>query len=92
MYEWDEAKNKSNKAKHDYSFEQMEFFNWDFAIEVDSQVVGQPPETRELIVGLLKLTLVAVVITERDNGTRIISLRGATRRERNLWIGEFYGK
>jgi len=86
-YEWDNKKNVANKAKHGIGFEDMERFDWDFAICVDAQTVDF--EERELWLGPIATNVVAVVIVERGNDTvRIVSLRLSTRAELTLWKKE----
>lgn len=83
-YEWDQAKNTANKAKHGLSFDDMNRFDWTFAICTDAQYVNG--EERELWVGPISLTLAAVVTVERTGGVvRIVSLRRATNTEITLW-------
>lgn len=86
-YEWDDTKNAANKAKHGIPFEDMERFDWDFAICVDAQTVDF--EERELWLGPIATNIVAVVTVERGNDTvRIVSLRPSTRAEFTLWKKE----
>ena len=85
--EWDSAKNDENFAKHGISFDEaselllsradcMEVFDNAHSDEED-RFVAIGPITRGIIV---------VVFTERDEETiRIISARGATRRERRSY-------
>jgi uncharacterized DUF497 family protein len=60
-YEWDEAKNRNNLAKHGLSFEDAEQ------------------------AGLLAGRLVVIAHAQRDEGTRIISMRKGNRREQKIY-------
>lgn len=78
-YEWDEEKNRANKAKHGIGFEAMEGFLWRSAVTgIDDDDYG---ELREFADGFIGLTLYRVVFTQRGEAVRIISLRKATRSE-----------
>ena len=73
-YEWDEAKRRSNLAKHEVNFAIMEAFEWETAqIEPDDYA----DESRWIARGLIGLHLHIAVFTERGDRTRIISLRRA---------------
>jgi hypothetical protein len=83
-YEWDEAKNRKNVAKHGLSFEDAE---WVFSgpcvtFEDDRFDYG---EERLVTLGLLAGRLVVVAHSPRDHGTRIISMRKGNRREREIY-------
>ena len=80
MFEWDPAKNATNRRKHGISFEE--------AIDVfDGPVLSRADdihgEARERSYGLIKeVVVVCVVHTERGAARRIISARKATKKER----------
>jgi uncharacterized protein len=82
MFDWDEAKNRDNVAKHGVSFAfasrifEGPVFTWfDDRFEYG--------ETREISIGMVDGAVVlAVVHTDRNGLTRIISARPATRMER----------
>ena len=80
-FEWDAAKAESNLAKHGVSFASaLHVFNDAFACEwCDS--TSEPGEIRYLITGIVNGIMVTVVYTERDDRTRIISARKATKHE-----------
>ena len=82
-FEWDEAKNLSNRRKHGVSFEEA------------SQVFRDPLYVS--VEDLFLLTVAHTVREERDEGTdydksvdviRIISARPATRKERRRYEDE----
>lgn len=80
-FEWDEAKNAANRAKHGISFEEAVAI-WDGPV-VTGRYETHDSEIRELSFGLIGgTTIVCVVHTERNGKTRIISARKATRGER----------
>ena len=78
-YEWDEAKSRANLAKHTVSFEAIELFDWDTAVYRASDRDG---ESRTEAIGYIGSILFLVVYTFRGENRRIISLRPASRKER----------
>ena len=88
MYEWDESKNRSNKAKHGLGFELMRHFNWDFAVLFATDIVDF--EARHRFIAPLNSDLVAVITVERGDKIRVISLRAANSHERKRWKNEYY--
>jgi uncharacterized DUF497 family protein len=83
-YEWDEAKNRANLAKHGLSFEDAEqvFCGPCVTFEDDRFDYG---EERLITLGLLAHRLVVIAHTPRDEGTRIISMRKGNRREQKIY-------
>ncbi len=83
-YEWDEAKNRKNIAKHGLSFEDAEqvFFGPGATFEDDRFAYG---EERFVTLGLLAGRLVVIAHAPRDEGTRIISMRKGNRREQEIY-------
>lgn len=81
-YEWDEAKRQSNLADHGVDFAQMEYFDWTTALAMTSDRQG---ETRFAAIGSIAGRLHFVVYTPRGVNRRIISLRRASRNERQLY-------
>ncbi|GAB5376303.1 MAG: hypothetical protein AcusKO_27650 [Acuticoccus sp.] len=79
-YIWDEAKRRSNLAKHSLDFSQARRIAWDYAILIQLQTVDG--EERELVYAALEDRIVVVVYTMRGDAMRLISLRYATGRER----------
>ena len=78
IYEWDEAKRKSNIARHGVDFTVMEAFVWDTAFVNPDDRNSEP---RWVAYGFIGVRLYVVVFTERGDNIRIISLRKANRRE-----------
>jgi uncharacterized DUF497 family protein len=82
-FEWDDLKAKGNLRKHGISFEDARLVFYDvFSIERPDDN-SKYEEDRTIVVGMARDCLLTVVYTERDERTRIISARRATRRERD---------
>jgi uncharacterized DUF497 family protein len=83
-YEWDEAKNRTNLAKHGLSFEDADqvFSGPCVTFEDDRSDYG---EQRLITLGLLAGRLVVIAHSPCDEGTRIISMRKGNRRERKIY-------
>jgi len=80
-FEWDEAKNLSNLAKHHVRFELVEMFNWDAAvIELDDR--ADYGEERHLARGYTYDGVgYSIVFTFRGSVVRVISVRPFNRKE-----------
>ena len=95
-FEWDEAKNLSNRRKHGISFEEAcAVFLDPLYVSVHDRVEDGEPRWQTLgIVGdVLLLTVAHTVREESEDGTaveviRIISARQATRKERRRYENE----
>jgi len=95
-FEWDEAKNLSNRRKHGVSFEEAsQVFRDPLYVSVQDRV--EDGELRWQTMGrveeVLLLTVAHTVREERDDGRsveviRIISARPATRKERRRYEDE----
>jgi uncharacterized protein len=85
QYEWDEAKNLSNLAKHGLSFEDaVAVLGGPCVTFVDERF--EHGETRLITLGLLAGRAVVIAHTPRgDDATRIISMRKANRREQKIY-------
>lgn len=83
-YEWDEAKNRTNLAKHGLSFEDAEqvFEGPCVTFEDDRFAYG---EERLITLGMFAGRLVVIAHAPRDEATRIISMRKGNRREKNIY-------
>jgi uncharacterized DUF497 family protein len=83
-YEWDDAKNRKNFAKHGLSFEDAEqvFAGPCVTFEDCRMDYG---EERLITLGLLGGRLVVIAHSPRDEGTRIISMRKGNRREQKAY-------
>ncbi|HXM66367.1 MAG TPA: BrnT family toxin [Candidatus Acidoferrum sp.] len=89
-FEWDEAKNLSNRRKHGVNFEQASLIFGDpLYVSVQDRIEDGEPrwQTLGLVEGVLLLAVAHTVREENDDGKpveviRIISARQATRKER----------
>jgi len=83
-YEWDEAKNRSNVAKHGLNFEDAEqVFSGACVTFVDDRF--DYGEERLITLGLLAGRLVVIAHATSDDETRIISMRKGNRREQEIY-------
>jgi uncharacterized protein len=99
-FEWEEAKNLSNRRKHRVSIEEAsQVFSDPLYVSVQDRVEGGELrwQTLGLVEDLLLLTVAHTVREERDEGTnydrsvdviRIISARPATRKARRRYEDE----
>ena len=85
MYEWDEAKNRTNFAKHGLHFaDAEEVLTGPCVTFVDDRF--DYGEKRVISLGLLAGRVVIVAHAPRGEGiTRIISMRKANRREQKIY-------
>ena len=83
-YEWEEAKNRRNLAKHGLSFEDAaRVFSGPCVTFEDDRFEYR--EERLITLGLLAGRLVVMAHSPRDEGTRIISMRKGNRREQKTY-------
>lgn len=83
-FEWDQAKNFQNLAKHGISFEEAAAIFEGPVLSYDDD--SSDDEGRERSYGLLNgVVVVCVIHTQRGRATQIISARKATKRERDLY-------
>ncbi len=85
-FEWNDQKAQLNQRKHGVTFEEaLTVFNDPLAPTLED-TLHSTKEDRFLTIGYSNLTRLLVVIsTERENKTRIISARPATKRERTIY-------
>ena len=85
IYEWDQAKNRSNFAKHGLDFADAEqVLTGPSVTFADSRI--DYGEERLLTLGLLVGRVVIIAHAPRaDHITRIISMRKANRREQKIY-------
>ena len=84
-FEWDKRKRRSNLVKHGIDFiDAIAIFNDPYLMiqEDDRENYGEP---RFHAIGEARGNLVLVVYALRDDVTRIISARKATKRERQAY-------
>ncbi|MGC2638871.1 MAG: BrnT family toxin [Acidobacteriaceae bacterium] len=85
---WDEAKNRSNRRKHDISFDTaaQAFFDPLHLTRADGIVDGEQRwQTIGLVNGVLLVLVAYAVLSEPDELIRIISARKVTRQERRAY-------
>ena len=84
VFEWDENKNRANRAKHGIPFEAVRScFDGPMLVGVDTRFeYGEP---RWLAIALLDVVPVVIAYTERRGRIRIISARKASRHERKVF-------
>jgi uncharacterized DUF497 family protein len=85
MYEWDDAKNARNIAKHGVSFDLARriFDGPVLTVADDREDYG---ELREISIGIADgVAFLTVVHTDRSGRVRIISARPASQRERKRY-------
>lgn len=85
-FEWDNDKAEVNQIKHGVSFEEaIEVFLDPYALE-EFDEIHSSEEERYYRLGYSSRQLLLVVFTERRNNvTRIISVRKATSREKEIY-------
>jgi len=86
-FEWDEAKNLSNRQNHGLGFaEAAELFESGVEYLEVFDVDHSESEDRFIAIGPIARGLIVVIYTEPDEGVvRITSAREATRREQALF-------
>ena len=84
LFEWDSAKERSNRAKHGLDFRTAaRVFLDPLLLEFeDDREYG---ETRWIAIGAVEGRVLFVTYTERDDRCRIISARGAEPHERRRY-------
>ncbi len=84
MFEWDEAKNRENFAKHGLDFnDSPQVFARECITYRDERF--DYGEERFITFGLLDSRVVVIAHTPRDGETRIISMRKGNRREQKIY-------
>ena len=88
IFEWDEKKRELNALKHSFDFADAIFvFDDPHKVEIVDNRKNYG-EIRINTIGLFNSELiVAVLHTDRDEITRIISARRASKKERDLYYG-----
>jgi uncharacterized DUF497 family protein len=85
LFEWDENKAQANIQKHGVTFEEAAEVFFDPFYQTGDASVDESEE-RDFIIGYtFSQRLLLAVYTERDDRTRIISARPATRAERKVY-------
>ena len=79
-FEYDKNKSKTNKLKHNISFEEAkELWEDPYSFEIPSQ--QSEDEERFLVFGKIKSKNYTAIITYRDANIRIISVRRSRQKE-----------
>lgn len=83
-FEWDDAKSDQNPHQRGFGFDYAALVFDGPTIEAvdERRAYG---ETRIRAIGQVDEDVITVVYTDRDNVSRIISARQASRKERQLW-------
>ena len=84
-YDWDEAKRAANIAQHKVDFTAVYEFDWETAV-VDFDDRENYGELRERATGFIGDILHVLIFTERDEATRIISLRRANKKDVRRYV------
>lgn len=87
MFEWDETKRKANLARHGIDFRDapLVFGGPLVTVEDDRAAYG---ERRFIALGILEGVVVSVVYSEREEATRIISIRKALKHEARFFFSQ----
>ena len=85
MIDWDQRKRQANLKKHGFDFTDAEqvFDGVTFTYEDDRIAYG---EQRFVTLGSLNGTLVSILHTEQADHIRVISMRKATKHEREIYF------
>ena len=89
MFEWDEAKSKTNHKKHGVHFDAVWEMDWGSVVRIPDERF-EYGETRIAAIGEIKDRLHVCIYTERGSNYRIISLRKANERERKDYGKEIF--
>ncbi len=84
-YEWDDAKNRENIAKHGIDFaDAAQIFERPLLVRRDARQ-DYGGEERWIAMGQLRDVVVVMVFAFRGDRIRVISMRKANRRERKIF-------
>ncbi len=86
-FEWDEAKRLTNLRKHGIDFIDVPIVFDGYIVTVEDERFNYG-ERRFVTFGLLQGQVVAIVHTEREECTRIISARKASKYEQQIYFEE----
>ena len=82
MFEWDEEKNRINRAKHGWDFARAaRVFRDPFGVVEEDRTLAYD-EVRFRMTGIVDGQTITVIYTERADAIRLISARKATPHER----------
>ena len=82
-FQWDEAKSRTNKAKHGIDFNSAkELWSDPDTVEIHAPY---PLENRNILIGRIEQKLWTAIYTQRMDAIRIISVRRARKKEVQLY-------
>jgi uncharacterized protein len=85
VIDWDQRKRQANLKKHGFDFvDTNEIFDGVTFTYEDDRIAYA--EQRFVTLGSLRGTVVSIVHTEHDDHIRVISMRKATKREREIYF------
>lgn len=88
-YGWDEEKNDGNKREHGIAFEQaVKAFDDPLAVPLEDVEHSDEWETRYGLIGMCEVGLIFVSFTYRNENTRLISARRASKKMVRIYEGE----
>ena len=82
-FEWDDEKNRTNKAKHGIDFNEAKAL-WNDINRVEIHT-SYPLENRSILIGKVDRKLWTAIFTRRGNAIRIISVRRTRKQEAGLY-------
>ncbi len=85
-FEWDDAKNEANRAKHRLSFEEAALAFFDESALLLDDPDHSEDEDRFVLLGRAVHGILVVCHCYRENTIRIISARRANKRERRRYL------
>lgn len=88
MIEFDPAKDAKNQTKHGLSLAAADDFDWNAAVMIEDDREDYGERRHRAIGSLSNGLVVAITFTIRAQNIRVISLRPASRKERNSWQPE----
>jgi uncharacterized protein len=88
QFTWNEAKRKSNLAKHGYDFADAHLV-FDLPVLLSEDSRNDYGEQRMVALGLLYAVVVVVIHIESDESIRIISMRKGDKYEADLYYEEY---
>jgi len=83
IFEFDQNKSDSNKAKHGIDFDEAQLLWLDATrIEIEARTTG---ESRKLLIGIINDEVWSAIFTVRNNAIRIISVRKSRKNEKEIY-------
>jgi uncharacterized protein len=83
LFEFDQNKSASNKAKHGIDFNQAQLLWLDAGrIEIEARTTG---ESRKLLIACINDEVWSAIFTIRNSKIRIISVRKSRRNEKEIY-------